>query len=212
MIQKKWDSANINYLNRISTHDKIEDLADILKSFLKQHLNIKHEFTFEEIKNNIDKKQISQDMKSKISFLCEKFSELEYRPSKPSKKDIDKLKKLLKEIVKEFLPKPEETKKPILLPKVLKKTREIKKNKEKHKKIKNKVEEVHDNIHKNIIEKAKEKVSDRQFDIKKDKESREIARFISTSKKIGMKVSEIKKELKEMGFPQEKVDKIMKIV
>ena len=210
MKQKKGkDTLNCNkYISRVSNQKSIENIVSVIKEFLKDAFNIKYEYTFRELQEIVRKRRIFAETPEKFDKLCERFEHLEYRPTKPTKKEINKVKALVKEMIKESCHEETEEKK-TKFDKIKVKAEEIKKKTEKHKDIAKKIESVKQKITKAKIKEVKKNISHEPINIKKDKECKEISRFISTSIKLDIKTSEIKKELREMGFQREKIELVI---
>lgn len=198
------------YISKISKLDKIENIVIITKEFLKNEFNIKYEYTFIELQKIIEKKRILPELQESIKELCEKFEHLEYRPTKPSKEEISRVKTFIKKIIKESshkeMPKKDEKRFKKLMNKAGDRARKIKKNKEKQENISKKVKIVKQKIKKEIIKQAKKNMLNEHLNNKKDKEHEEIMQFISTSKDLNINIAEIRKELKDLGFQKEKID------
>ncbi len=204
MEAKKEGNSNDKYIRKLAVHSKIEEVVAITREFLKETYKIKHEYTFDEFKELFEKKHIPPETRSGIIDICELFSHLEYKQRKPNKREVEKLKKKIRDIIRGVSPKKvEEKKRPIIFKKVKKKAEKIKKNVDKHKEKKEKVEKVKENIAKEIIKRVKEEKP------KDEKETKEIVRFIDASLDVGMKLPEIKKELNDMGFHKDNIDYVI---
>jgi hypothetical protein len=224
------------YLGRISSHNRIEDLSRITKEFFREVFDVKHEYTFQELKEIIGKKHISPEIKQNAYLLCDMLESLGYRPKKPSAKEIELVKRQMREIVKSAVPKEKKEGKQGILEGIAKAREKIKKVKEKHEKIIVSAEKHKDTIVRDLVKKLKEKPEVRHasrdtsegsvatgIDIagmldleakrgerhKRDEEYNEIVRFLKSSLGIGVKLPQIKKELKEMGFKEEKIKEVV---
>jgi len=194
-MKEKKGPDPLRFIRRINSHEKIDQLASDLKEFLKETHNIKHEYTFEEINDSIKNKRIDESIKVLIEKICSIFVELEYRPKKPSKKELSVLKKHFRDLVK--------SKAPAVVEKKPQKTylAKIKRKKERHEKIVHHVEFHQSKIQKKAQENAREAIA-KKID---DKEIRTILKFIHTSVSVGQTRNEVKKELREMGFTEQKI-------
>jgi hypothetical protein len=197
-MPKKEATPN-RFLSRIYAHDKIEDLGLTLKEFLKYSLKIRHELDYKEIQESVHKKHILPEIKEKVCLLCDFFDTVEYRPKKPSKAEISKIKTMLREIIKKIYPEEKKPKKTSLFEKISKK---IKKNTSNNINAEANIRREREKIKKGITLKVKERLS---ASLHNDEEYKEITRFIQASKNIGMKKSLIIKELKEIGFNNDKI-------
>jgi hypothetical protein len=200
-MEKKEEVTSNKYISRIYSYSQIDELSRLLKEFLKDFFSVKYEYTFSEIAELVKRKHIESEAREEIIAVCQLFEELEYKPKKPSKAEIEKIKKLLKLIIKQTLPDEKKGKKHSLFNDI---ADNIEKKKRKKELIDKKVDKIKEDITQNIIKKVKEKIDPAV----KDSEYMEILRFISTSERLGIKKSQITKELKEMGFKKEKIDAV----
>ena len=94
-----------NYIKKVNSQKDIENLVLVTREFLREAFKINYEYTFNELKEVIKKKKkILPEIQPKYMVLCEKFEHLEYRPSKPTKKEISRIKVMIKEVIKESMP------------------------------------------------------------------------------------------------------------
>lgn len=80
------------------TEDKTR-FFDNVRYFLGAMLHLKHEFTYEEAKVVISQKQISPEIKNKLSAFVEKIPEIEYGGTEITQKELSDLNNELKGIV-----------------------------------------------------------------------------------------------------------------
>ncbi len=193
-----------HYLNKISSAKDIDKITELFREFLKNALNMKYEYTYDEISDIVSRKRIIDEAKKTIIHLSERFASLEYRPSKPNKKEIQEMKKELRSLVRISLEK-DKVRKKTGLSKVVD---SLKKTRNKEKKLKEKAEQENILKTKKILDKVNDDISRPRL----DKEYYQICRYISTSLQIGMKIDEIKKELSNMGFHKSKVEFAIKEV
>jgi hypothetical protein len=206
MVKKRENISKSRYFHKVNSHNKIEDLTAIFKEFLRDVTNVKYEYTFKEIENIINHKHIPPQAKEKIMQLCENFEKLEFRPKKPAINEINNTKALFKQIITEILPKEGIREKKTIMDNLFKKVKFAQKsmNKAKVKTENSRKEKVRAM---DIIEKKiKQRILERTFDSEKDLEYKELLKFIITSLDTGIKMNEIKKELKNMGFDSKKID------
>lgn len=176
------------HLHKVSSARKIEDLALAFRMFLHEQYDIHHGHTFTEIQSVAGKKRIHPHLQEHIRSAAQMFEEMEYRRKKPSRHEMHHLRKHVHALIRSSRdayggapPKPEG-----IIAKV------------KH-------------AHQKMVERAKERVQHlRHKDILGDAELREMRKFTDASKKLGMGKSQIETELLVMGFPKEKVDKLLK--
>ena len=211
MKSKKKESVLIcsKYLRKVSSHDKIEELSLIIRGFLKELLNLKYELTFREVEEITKRKHIPPEIQEKIILICERLESLEYRPTKPTKKEIGRLKGLVRVLIKESCPEDEKDKKNHLN-KVIKKAKKTKVKKQKHADIIKKINKRKEDIKKRIIKKV---IHDRIKIFKKSeisKEQKEITHYVNISLGLNMKIPNIKKELKGMGFKKQDIEIVIK--
>jgi hypothetical protein len=198
-MEKKEESCS-RYANRILKHNKIEDIAVDFREFIHNNLEIREEYTFGEFQEAIQRKHLNPDIKSKLSMLCTKFEELEYRPRKPSPSDIDTLKKIFREVIKDICPgEPIKKKKFVFKP-----FETIKKQKITDEKISKRVDIEKKSFLNDILSKLKNTPKTENIEIK------EIQNFVIKSRKVGHSLSKIKKELKDMGFQTGNIEDAMK--
>ncbi|MBD3164952.1 hypothetical protein GF323_07170 [Candidatus Woesearchaeota archaeon] len=185
------------FLARISRHEKIGELADIFKELLKQEFNVRYQYTFEEIREIIRRKRIDDKIKFRIIELAESFEKLEYRPGKPGRKALNKLKKSLRQIARNCLKNNKQKKQFSIQLGIKKKVEKAKRSIEKKEIRKRKIE---DKVKKQI----------KKAPVEFDSECREIARYVNASMGAGIKSGEIRRELREMGFRKEKIEFVLK--
>ncbi len=205
---KKRSMDSQSYIRKISSHDKIDDLAAICKDFFREFLKLKYEFTFTELKDIASKKHSAAGILQELSEICRMFEELEYRQKKPGKAEITALKDLLRSTIRKSCPVEEVQKKAkqsIFNP-IKKSIINIKKNSEKKQEIAEKTAKAKNSIVSRIFDRLKTSAAKPKKD-EEDYEMSQIKKYIETSKAAGIKIPEIKKELKEMGFPVEKINK-----
>lgn len=204
-MESKKEAASLNsskYLRRISNHHKIAELSLIIKDFFKESLHLQYEYTYEELEELVGRKRISPEIKEKIFSLCKHFESLEYRSRRPTGKGIQSLKKAMREIIKEIMPKTKAEKPSFNL------LEKIRKNKRKHAIISKMIKKTKEEKTRNLIKKAQEEIVNKEM--KDDNEARQIAKFVSASLSLGVKIQDIRKELREMGFHKQKVDIVIK--
>jgi hypothetical protein len=205
MVKKGENISKGKYFHKVNSHNKIEDLTAIFKEFLRDVTNVKYEYTFKEIENIINHKHIPPQAKEKIMRLCENFEKLEFSPKKPAINEINNTKALFKQIITDILPKEETQEKKTIIDNLFKKVKFAQKsmNKAKVKTENTRKEKV--KAMEIIEKKVKQRILERNLTSDNDLEYRELLKFISTSLNAGIKINEIKKELKDMGFDSKKI-------
>ena len=194
-----------SFLNKVSSHHKVDELALILREFLKEVHKVHHEYTFEEIKELIGRKHIDDVLKIRVQDLCDLLTHLEYRPRGASKKEIAELKSLLREIIKESIPEEKMEKTESFLDRLQHRAVLREQKKKRHEKIKEKVELAKETVKKKAVSKVKEKKKELN-----PSEINEVRKFIETSRSLGMKNIELRKELQQMGFQNDVIENALK--
>ncbi|MDO8481266.1 MAG: hypothetical protein Q7S65_05665 [Nanoarchaeota archaeon] len=185
---KKEPVSYRKHLSRVSATRTIEDLEMAFKNFIHEQYDIHHGHTFTEIQNVAGKKRIHPHLREHIRSAAQMFEEMAYRKKKLSKHELHHIRKHVHALIKSsrdaYGPSAEPEKG--LFARV-KRTRDT------------------------IVQKTKENVQRlRHKDILVDAEYREMRKFMDASHKLGMGRSQIETELLVMGFPKEKVEKLLK--
>jgi hypothetical protein len=96
-LRKKVTEKNVNIL--------FEKFSDLYRDFFGQLLDIKYEFTYDELKKELRRRKIKVALKKKLLMLAQVMSDIDYSECKLEKKAFDKLIKDAIVLARAFKPK-----------------------------------------------------------------------------------------------------------
>jgi len=221
---KKGPVSYRSHLTRVSATRNIEELAAAFKRFLHEQFAIHHGHTFTEIQDVAGRNRIHPHLKEHIRTAAQMFEEMEYRPKKPTRYELHHLRKHVHELIhasrKAYGP---EEKPGNLFARVrkarkqfVKRLRAVPKPKEAIRiartRIVEKLEEVP--TPREAIRRARQRIGQKVEKLKekrrKGEEEREMLKFALAARKQGFTPEQVESELLIMGFPKNKVDRVLK--
>ena len=96
-LKRKVTKKNVNRL--------FEKFSDLYRDFFGQLLDIKYEFTYDELKRELKKRKIKVALKKKLLMLAQVMSDIDYSEHKLERKNFDKLMRDAIILARAFKPK-----------------------------------------------------------------------------------------------------------
>ena len=94
-----------------SLGNDLDALVKIINDFFILFFNIKYNFTFEELKKELDEKKLELNLRNRVLDYYKRASEMKYGKEKPNEDELEKMKHEFREIVKLLVQKKETKKK-----------------------------------------------------------------------------------------------------
>lgn len=94
------DIKKDTFMKLESTRNDIDVLGKIINNFFIRLFNIKYHFTFEELKKELNKKKIEENLRKRVLNYYKRVSETKYSGQKTIVNEVEKMKNEFREIIK----------------------------------------------------------------------------------------------------------------